>query len=71
MKRLASIVALTLMASTILPSQCVFAQNDKISVFVNGNELLHKTGDGSLSCLLKWYCFFNVFLLKNCYNKII
>ena len=25
------------MASIILPSQCVFAQNDKISVFVNGN----------------------------------
>lgn len=39
MKKLASIVALTLMASIILPSQCVFAQNDKISVFVNGNEL--------------------------------
>ena len=43
MKRLASIVALTLMASTILPSQCVFAQNDKISVFVNGNELQFDT----------------------------
>lgn len=37
MKKLASIVVLTLMASIILPSQCVFAQNDKISVFVNGN----------------------------------